>query len=138
MAGTRPGGPIAAGWAVPTTSAGTATCAWPPTPPAATTLLGAIRSTRPGCAWSADATVFAFGGDRRAGAIDAFALGDALADRGGWYSRPPDTTGQPPRHRARGHAAVVDELCVRPGLGGRRTDGHRRPGRGRDTTYGTV
>jgi sphinganine-1-phosphate aldolase len=60
-----------------------------------------------------DATVCAFGGDPGSGGPDTFALGDALASRGGWFfdrQSPPDSlhaTGH-----ATGHAAVIDELVA--------------------------
>ncbi len=111
LAGTRPGGPIAAGWAVlhhlgEDGYLRLAEDAWQ----AATALRTAIGST-PGIALrgSPDATVFAFGDDGT-GRVDAFALGDALAARGGWYfdrQTPPDSL-----HATvhAGHLAVVDEL----------------------------
>ena len=113
MAGTRPGGPIAAGWAVlhhlgEDGYLRLADEAWSGPP----TLLACIRST-PGLTLrgAPDATVFAFGGDDGPGSVDAFALGDALAERGGWYfdrQTPPDSL-----HATvhAGHAAVVTEVC---------------------------
>ena len=115
MAGTRPGGPIAAGWAVLhhlgedgylrlAADAHRAADAPSATPSVATPAL-AVRG-------APDATVFAFGGDDRPGRIDTFALGDALAERGGWFfdrQTPPDSL-----HATvhAGHLAVVDELCA--------------------------
>jgi len=113
MAGTRPGGPIAAGWAVlhhlgEDGYLGLAEDAWR----AAAALRAAIDAT-PGIAvrGEPDATVLAFGDDG-SGAVDTFALGDALAGRGGWYfdrQTPPDSL-----HATvhAGHLAVVDELCA--------------------------
>ena len=139
MAGTRPGGPIAAGWAVLhylgedgyLRLAGDAHRA-------ATALRDTIGAT-PGIAVRGvpDATVMAFGDDG-SGAVDTFALGDALTERGGWYfdrQTPPDSL-----HATvhAGHAGVIDELCadlaavvaVQAGTGTRADD--------RGTTYGTV
>ena len=117
MAGTRPGGPIAAGWAVLhylgedgyLRLAGDAHRA-------ASALRACIEST-PGIALrgAPDATVFAFGGTTDADAddgLDTFALGDLLIERGGWYfdrQTPPDSL-----HATvhAGHAAVIEELCT--------------------------
>ena len=111
MAGTRPGGPIAAGWAVlhhlgEDGYLRLADDAWK----AATALRAAIGST-PGVALrgSPDATVLAFGDDGT-DTVDTFALGDALATRGGWFfdrQTPPDSL-----HATvhAGHLAVIDEL----------------------------
>ncbi len=113
MAGTRPAGPIAAGWAVLHHLGldGYLRLA-ERTHRTAATLLSAITST-PGIAVRGrpDATVFAFGGDPDDGPVDTFALGDGLADRGGWFfdrQSPPDSL-----HATvhAGHAAVIDELC---------------------------
>ncbi len=112
MAGTRPAGPIAAGWAVlhhlgedgylrlAEDAMG-----------AATSLIEAIGNT-PGLAvrGTPDATVFAFGGDPDDGRIDSFALGDSLAESGGWFF---DRQSHPDSLHATvqaGHRAVVDEL----------------------------
>ena len=111
MAGTRPGGPIAAGWAVlqhlgEDGYLRLADDAWR----AAATLRAAVGST-PGIALrgSPDMTVLAFGDDGT-DTVDTFALGDALAERGGWYfdrQTPPDSL-----HATvhAGHLAVIDEL----------------------------
>ena len=139
MAGTRPAGPIAAGWAVlhhlgedgylrlAADAHG-----------AAAALMHTIDAT-PGIAVRGrpDATVMAFGDDG-SGLVDTFALGDALAERGGWYfdrQTPPDSL-----HATvhAGHASVIDELCAdlaavaaeQAGTGVRAEHG--------DTTYGTV
>jgi glutamate/tyrosine decarboxylase-like PLP-dependent enzyme len=144
MAGTRPAGPIAAGWAVLQYLGNDgylrlAEDTWQ----AATTIRGAIDRA-PGLAvrGDPDATVFAFGGsgglDGAPGGIDTFALGDHLADRGGWYfdrQSPPDSL-----HATvhAGHAAVADELAadivaVAAELARSGATASRR-----DTTYGTA
>jgi glutamate/tyrosine decarboxylase-like PLP-dependent enzyme len=123
MAGTRPAGPIAAGWAVLHHLGldGYLTLA-EDAHRAATAIMASVTST-PGLALRGrpDATVFAFGGeteasvagdDRGSDGLDTFALGDALVDRGGWYfdrQAPPDSL-----HATvhAGHLAVVDELCA--------------------------
>ena len=140
MAGTRPGGPIAAGWAVlhHLGEDGYLRLA-ADAHRAASTILGCIRST-PGLAvrGAPDATVFAFGGVEGPDGIDTFALGDGLAARGGWFfdrQTPPDSL-----HATvhAGHAAVADELCA--DLGAVAADLVRTGARAadRDTTYGTV
>ena len=140
MAGTRPGGPIAAGWAVlhHLGEDGYLRLA-AEAHRAATSLLACIRST-PGLAvrGAPDATVIAFGGQDEADGIDTFALGDALAERGGWYfdrQTPPDSL-----HATvhAGHAAVIDELCA--DLIGAAADLARTGARAEDrgTSYGTV
>src|SRR5664280_263324 len=140
MAGTRPGGPIAAGWAVlhHLGEDGYLRLA-EDTYRAATILQDCIRST-PGLALrgAPDATVFAFGADDGPRPVDTFALGDALTARGGWYfdrQTPPDSL-----HATvhAGHLAVVDELCVdiTAATAELVATGRRAPDR--DTTYGTV
>jgi glutamate/tyrosine decarboxylase-like PLP-dependent enzyme len=148
MAGTRPAGPIAAGWAVLHFLGEDGYLRLTEdTYRAARALRSAIEGL-PGLAvrGDPDATVLAFGGDRRdaggdtpgAVSIDTFALGDALADRGGWFfdrQSPPDSL-----HGTvhAGHAAVMDELVADltavagelAASGARATD--------RATTYGTV
>lgn len=140
MAGTRPAGPIAAGWAVlhhlgmdgylRLAESAHRT---------ASTIRTAIAAT-PGIAVRGrpDATVFAFGGDLDDGRVDTFALGDALAVRGGWFF---DRQGPPDSLHATihaGHAAVIDELCVdlAASAAGLRASGVRAEDR--STTYGTV
>jgi len=140
MAGTRPGGPIAAGWAVlhhlgEDGYLRLADDAFR----AATALRDAIDAT-PGIAvrGTPDATVFAFGGLDGPHGVDTFALGDALADRGGWFfdrQTPPDSL-----HATvhAGHLAVVDDLCLDLAAA---TDELLRTGAravDRGTTYGTV
>ena len=140
MAGTRPGGPIAAGWAVlhHLGEDGYLRLA-ADAHRAAMTVRDAVGST-PGLALRGqpDATVFAFGGDGGPEPVDAFALGDALADRGGWFfdrQTPPDSL-----HATvhAGHAAVVDDLVA--DLATAAADLRRSGARSaeRDTTYGTV
>jgi sphinganine-1-phosphate aldolase len=139
MAGTRPGGPIAAGWAVlhhlgEDGYLRLAADTWA----AAAALRDAIDAS-PGIAvrGAPDATVMAFGGDG-SGTVDAFALGDALTELGGWFfdrQTPPDSL-----HATvhAGHRAVIDELCADltaavadlVGTGSRAVD--------RGTTYGTA
>jgi glutamate/tyrosine decarboxylase-like PLP-dependent enzyme len=155
MAGTRPAGPIAAGWAVLHFLGEDGYLRLTEdTYQAARALRSAIEGL-PGLAvrGDPDATVLAFGGDLTgagpggpdagsggadAASIDTFALGDALADRGGWYfdrQSPPDSL-----HGTvhAGHAVVMDELIADltavagelAASGARATD--------RATTYGTV
>src|SRR5665213_886022 len=144
MAGTRPAGPIAAGWAVLHYLGNDgylrlAEDTWG----AATTIRGAIERA-PGLAVgvSPDATVFAFGGElARAGSpvggIDTFALGDHLADRGGWYfdrQSPPDSL-----HATvhAGHAAVADDLAADITAVAAELAVSGATAANRDTTYGT-
>ena len=140
LAGTRAGGPIAAGWAVVhhLGEDGYLRLA-ADAHRAATTLLDAIRSTRGLAVRGApDATVFAFGGDDRPDGIDTFALGDALDARGGWFfdrQTPPDSL-----HATvhAGHAAVIHDLCTDLDAA---VDDLRRTGTksdDRSTTYGTL
>ena len=139
MAGTRPGGPIAAGWAVlhylgEDGYLRLAADTWR----AASALRRTIDST-PGIAvrGAPDATVMAFGDDG-SGAVDTFALGDVLIGRGGWFfdrQTPPDSL-----HATvhAGHAAVIDDLCTDlvAAVGESVRTGARAGDRG--TTYGTV
>ena len=140
MAGTRPAGPIAAGWAVLHYLGNDgylrlAADTWQ----AATTIRGAIDRA-PGLALRGDpdATVFAFGGAGGAGGIDTFALGDQLADRGGWYfdrQSPPDSL-----HATvhAGHAAVADELAADIAAVAAELAVSGATAANRDTTYGTA
>jgi sphinganine-1-phosphate aldolase len=140
MAGTRPAGPIAAGWAVlqHLGEDGYLLLA-DDAHHAASAFMAAVRGT-PGLALRGDpdATVLAFGGDPDDGRIDAFALGDGLADRGGWFF---DRQNRPDSLHATvqaGHLAVVDQLCSDLALV---TDELLRSGRrakDRATTYGTA
>jgi sphinganine-1-phosphate aldolase len=140
MAGTRPAGPIAAGWAVLQhlgedgylRLADDAFCA-------AAAIKAAIDAT-PGLALrgSPDATVFAFGGDLEDGHVDSFALGDALAERGGWFF---DRQNHPDSLHATvqaGHLGVVDYLVA--DLAAAADDLLESGNRAEDrsTTYGTV
>jgi glutamate/tyrosine decarboxylase-like PLP-dependent enzyme len=140
MAGTRPGGPIAAGWAVLHYLGEEGYLRLAADALRATTaLLGCIRST-PGLEvrGAPDATVFAFGGTDGAGGLDTFALGDGLTRRGGWFfdrQTPPDSL-----HATvhAGHAAVVDELSVDLVVAAGELAGSGTRAEDRGTTYGTV
>jgi sphinganine-1-phosphate aldolase len=140
MAGTRPGGPIAAGWAVLHYLGEDGYLALAEDAHRAAVALRACIEATPGIGLRGepDATVFAFGGDDGPGAVDTFALGDALIERGGWFfdrQSPPDSL-----HATvhAGHAPVIDELCT--DLAAAAVDlaasGDRADDRG--TTYGTV
>ncbi|HZM55707.1 MAG TPA: hypothetical protein VFC03_11850, partial [Acidimicrobiales bacterium] len=140
MAGTRPAGPIAAGWAVLhyLGEDGYLRLA-EDAHQAATTIKSAIDRI-PGLAirGAPDATVFAFGGALEGAAPDTFALGDALADRGGWFfdrQSPPDSL-----HATvhAGHRAVADDLVgdLAAVAGELLATGARAEDRG--TTYGTI
>jgi glutamate/tyrosine decarboxylase-like PLP-dependent enzyme len=152
MAGTRPAGPIAAGWAVLQYLGNDgylrlAEDTWR----AAATIRDAIDRA-PGLAvrGDPDATVFAFGGSGPfegategtapvlSGGIDTFALGDRLADRGGWYfdrQSPPDSL-----HATvhAGHAAVADELAADITAVAAELALSGATASSRDTTYGTT
>jgi len=140
MAGTRPAGPIAAGWAVLhyLGEDGYLRLA-EDAHQAATTIKSAIVRI-PGLAirGAPDATVFAFGGALEGAAPDTFALGDALAERGGWFfdrQSPPDSL-----HATvhAGHRAVADQLVadLDAVTGELLSSGARAEDRG--TTYGTI
>ncbi|MGH9079951.1 MAG: aspartate aminotransferase family protein, partial [Acidimicrobiales bacterium] len=84
-----------------------------------------------------DATVLAFGTDPDAPGLDTFALGDALAERGGWFfdrQTPPDSL-----HATvhAGHGSVIDALRADLGAASAelRATGARTADR--STTYGT-
>ncbi|HEX3461426.1 MAG TPA: aminotransferase class V-fold PLP-dependent enzyme [Acidimicrobiales bacterium] len=152
MAGTRPAGPIAAGWAVLQFLGNDgylrlAGDTWR----AAATIREAIDRA-PGLAvrGDPDATVFAFGGSGPfegatdgtapvlSSGIDTFALGDYLADRGGWYfdrQSPPDSL-----HATvhAGHAAVADELAADITAVAAELAQSGETASSRDTTYGTT
>jgi glutamate/tyrosine decarboxylase-like PLP-dependent enzyme len=144
MAGTRPAGPIAAGWAVLHFLGEDGYLRLTEdTYRAARALRTAIESL-PGLAvrGDPDATVLAFGGDVSgvpgAVSIDTFALGDGLADRGGWFfdrQSPPDSL-----HGTvhAGHAVVMDELIadLKAVAGELAASGAKATDRA--TTYGTV
>jgi len=140
MAGTRPAGPIAAGWAV-LQSLGNdgylrlAEDTWE----AAVTIRRAIAAA-PGIELRGDPdlTVFAFGSDRSANAIDAFAFGDRLAERGGWYfdrQSPPDSLHATVQA---GHAPVAAELAADIAAVATELAGSGTIAASRGTTYGTV
>ena len=140
MAGTRPAGPIAAGWAVlhHLGEDGYLRLA-ADAHQAATVIKTAVHET-PGLALrgAPDATVLAFGGDPDDGRIDSFALGDALAERGGWFF---DRQHHPDSLHATvqaGHRAVVDQLREDLGSVARQllVSGVRADDR--STPYGTV
>lgn len=140
MAGTRPAGPIAAGWAVLQYLGMDGYLRLAEDTHAAATAAKATITGTPGLALrgSPDATVFAFGGDPDDGRIDTFALGDALAERGGWFfdrQSPPDSL-----HATvhAGHRAVIDELCadLTAVTGELLVSGKRAEDR--STTYGTA
>ncbi|HEV3130651.1 MAG TPA: aminotransferase class V-fold PLP-dependent enzyme [Acidimicrobiales bacterium] len=140
MAGTRPAGPIAAGWAVlhHLGADGYLRLA-EDAHQAAAAIKGAIHDTAGlTLRGSPDATVFAFGGDPDDGRIDTFALGDALADRGGWFfdrQTPPDSLHATVQA---GHLAVTGQLRadLTAVAGELRSSGRRAAERG--ATYGTV
>ncbi len=140
MAGTRPAGPIAAGWAVLHHLGMDGYLRLADAAYGAAGVLASAIATTPGLALRGrpDATVMAFGGDPDDGRIDTFALGDGLAERGGWFfdrQSPPDSL-----HATvhAGHAVVIDELAgdlvaVAADL---RASGARAEDR--STTYGTA
>jgi glutamate/tyrosine decarboxylase-like PLP-dependent enzyme len=146
MAGTRPAGPIAAGWAVLHHLGEDGYLRLAEDAFRAATVVKAAITRTPGLALrgAPDATVLAFGGalDDAApghpGRIDSFALGDALAERGGWFF---DRQSHPDSLHATvqaGHLAVVDQLSddlatVAAALG---ASGARAEDR--STTYGTA
>ena len=140
MAGTRPAGPIAAGWAVlhhlgEDGYLRLAEDAFR----AAGAIKGAITEI-PGLALrgAPDATVFAFGGDLDDGRVDSFALGDALAERGGWFF---DRQNHPDSLHATvqaGHLAVVDQLRSDLASAAEALLDSRARAENRSTTYGTA
>jgi glutamate/tyrosine decarboxylase-like PLP-dependent enzyme len=84
-----------------------------------------------------DATVFAFGGEA-GGRIDSFALGDALAARGGWFF---DRQNHPDSLHATvqaGHRDGVEELCSDLATVAEQLLGSGHRAEDRSTTYGTV
>ena len=140
MAGTRPAGPIAAGWAVlhHLGEDGYLRLAGDAHRAAAaikTTIDASPHLTLRG---APDLTVFAFGGHDGPGGVDTFALGDALATRGGWFfdrQSPPDSL-----HATvhAGHAAVADELCADLDAVAAELAASGERAADRSTTYGTV
>ncbi|MGD0391169.1 MAG: aminotransferase class V-fold PLP-dependent enzyme [Acidimicrobiales bacterium] len=140
MAGTRPAGPIAAGWAVLHHLGADGYLRLAEDAHQAATALQTAITGIPGLAvrGDPDATVFAFGADADDGPVDTFALGDALADRGGWFfdrQTPPDSLHATVQA---GHRLVVDELCSDLAItaGELAVTGVRA--RDRSTTYGTA
>jgi sphinganine-1-phosphate aldolase len=140
MAGTRPAGPIAAGWAVLHYLGMDGYLRLAEDTHVAATALKATITDTPGLALrgAPDATVFAFGGDLDDGRVDTFALGDALAERGGWFfdrQSPPDSL-----HATvhAGHRSVIGELCadLTAVTGELLASGKRAEDR--STTYGTT
>jgi sphinganine-1-phosphate aldolase len=140
MAGTRPAGPIAAGWAVLHHLGGDGYRRLAEDAYRATGLLRTTIEATPGLAvrGDPDATVLAFGGDLDSDRIDTFSLGDALARRGGWFfdrQTPPDSLHATVQA---GHLAVVDRLCADlVAAAAELTDSGARTA-DRDTTYGTT
>jgi sphinganine-1-phosphate aldolase len=139
MAGTRPGGPIAAGWAVLHHLGEDGYLRLAADARSAASSLRAAIDAIPGIAvrGAPDATVMAFGDDG-SGAVDTFALGDELTRRGGWFfdrQTPPDSL-----HATvhAGHAAVIDELCadLAAAVAELSLTGAKAEDRG--TTYGTA
>jgi glutamate/tyrosine decarboxylase-like PLP-dependent enzyme len=140
MAGTRPGGPIAAGWAVLHYLGEDGYLRLAADAHRAATALRHCIGSTPGIELrgAPDATVFAFGGVDTPGGIDTFALGDALVDRGGWFfdrQTPPDSL-----HATvhAGHAAVIDDLCADLAAASADLSGSGARAEDRGTTYGTV
>jgi sphinganine-1-phosphate aldolase len=140
MAGTRPAGPIAAGWAVLHHLGADGYLRLAEVAHRAATDLMATVGATPGLALRGepDATVLAFGADPDDPGIDTFALGDALAERGGWFfdrQTPPDSL-----HATvhAGHGPVIDALCsdLRAVSAALRSTGGRAADR--STTYGTI
>jgi glutamate/tyrosine decarboxylase-like PLP-dependent enzyme len=150
MAGTRPAGPIAAGWAVlhHLGENGYLRLADEAFRAAAAIKTAVVETPGLALRGTPDTTVFAFGGDLDGGhldgghldggRIDSFALGDGLAERGGWFF---DRQNHPDSLHATvqaGHLAVVDQLRDDLTVV---ADGLRRSGvrtEDRSTTYGTV
>jgi sphinganine-1-phosphate aldolase len=129
MAGTRPAGPIAAGWAVLHHLGADGYLRLAADAHQAATEL--LRGTP-------DATVFAFGGAPDEAGIDTFALGDALADRGGWFfdrQSPPDSLHATVQA---GHRAVVRQLCADLQATARELATTGARAEDRHTTYGTI
>jgi sphinganine-1-phosphate aldolase len=140
MAGTRPAGPIAAGWAVLHHLGEDGYLRLADDAFGAATAIKAAIVTTPGLALrgAPDATVFAFGGDLEDGRIDSFALGDALADRGGWFF---DRQNHPDSLHATvqaGHRDAVDDLCADLAAVAEDLLGSGLRAEDRSTTYGTV
>jgi glutamate/tyrosine decarboxylase-like PLP-dependent enzyme len=112
MAGTRPSGPIAAGWAVLHHLGADGYLRLAADAHRAATDLKAAVAGTPGLAvrGEPEATVVAFGAAPGERPLDTFALGDALAELGGWFF---DRQGPPDSLHATvhaGHLGVIDEL----------------------------
>jgi sphinganine-1-phosphate aldolase len=140
MAGTRPAGPIAAGWAVLHHLGEDGYLRLADKAFGAAAAIKAAIATTPGLALRGrpDATVFAFGGDPEDGRIDSFALGDALAQQRGWFF---DRQNQPDSLHATvqaGHSDVVEDLCADLAATASDLLGSGRRAEDRATTYGTV
>ena len=140
MAGTRPAGPIAAGWAVLHHLGEDGYLRLADEAFRAAAAIKAAVVATPGLAVRGrpDATVFAFGGDPADGRIDSFALGDALADRRGWFF---DRQNHPDSLHATvqaGHRDVVGALCADLAATASELLGSGRRAEDRTTTYGTV
>jgi len=140
MAGTRPAGPIAAGWAVLHHLGEDGYLRLADDAFRAATAIKATIAATPGLAIRGrpDATVFAFGGDTEDGRIDSFALGDALAARGGWFF---DRQNHPDSLHATvqaGHRDVVEELRADLAAAASELLGSGHRAEDRSTTYGTL
>ena len=139
MAGTRPAGPIAAGWAVLHYLGADGYLELAEAAHQASTTLQAAITATPGLALrgtSGRHRVRLRG--RPEGGLDTFALGDALADRGGWFfdrQTPPDSLHATVQA---GHRQVVDQLCA--DLAAAAAELHATGARAGDraTTYGTT
>ena len=140
MAGTRPAGPIAAGWAVLHHLGEDGYLRLADEAFGAAAAIKAAIAATPGLALRGrpDATVFAFGGDPEDGRIDSFALGDALAQRRGWFF---DRQNHPDSLHATvqaGHRHVVEDLCADLATTASDLLDSGRRAEDRATTYGTV
>jgi glutamate/tyrosine decarboxylase-like PLP-dependent enzyme len=140
MAGTRPAGPIAAGWAVLHHLGADGYLRLAEDAYQAASALQTAITGIPGLAVRGhpDATVFAFGADADDGPVDTFALGDALAERGGWFfdrQTPPDSLHATVQA---GHRIVIDELCSDLAAAASQLALTGVRARDRSTTYGTA
>ena len=141
MAGTRPGGPIAAGWAVlhhlgEDGYLRLAADAHRPRPPPSRQPSTRPRASPSGAHPTPPCSPSA--GDLDDGRIDTFALGDALAERGGWFfdrQHPPDSLHATVQA---GHRAVVDQLRADLASVARQLLASGARAEDRSTTYGTV
>jgi glutamate/tyrosine decarboxylase-like PLP-dependent enzyme len=134
MPGTRPGGPLAAAWAVVhfLGEDGYLELARA-SHDAATRMMAGVKAIEGlDVIGEPDATLFSFASDD----VDVFAVGDALQRRGGWVldrQSPPDNL-----HATvhAGHADVVDEFLA--DLAAAVDEAGTNRADDRDTTYGTV